>query len=148
MGVAQHHDAVSWVKLSIDGSCNIKNMLCDWFITTIILFTVYIWFYCYRGTEKQAVAYDYAMRLSRGNYECQVLKITCWMCIFVDFFFCRYMYLIVNQNLSLIDPLLQILLSYLMNLKEVFFFGPESGQWCLQETVSQTERGATKSDVL
>lgn len=23
------------------------------------------------GTEKQAVAYDYAMRLSRGNYECQ-----------------------------------------------------------------------------
>lgn len=29
-----------------------------------------------------------------------------------------------------------------------FFFGPESGQWCLQETVSQTERGATKSDVL
>lgn len=30
----------------------------------------------------------------------------------------------------------------------IFFFGPESGQWCLQETVSQTERGATKSDVL
>lgn len=67
---------------------------------------------------------------------------------FCRLFFCRYMYLIVNQNLSLIDPLLQILLSYLMNLKEVFFFGPESGQWCLQETVSQTERGATKSDVL
>lgn len=42
---------------------------------------LYIWYYCYRGTEKQAVAYDYAMRLSRGNYECQVLKITCEMCI-------------------------------------------------------------------
>lgn len=29
-----------------------------------------------------------------------------------------------------------------------FNFGPESGQWCLQETVSQTKGGATKSDVL
>lgn len=35
-----------------------------------------LWYH-FRGTEKQAVAKDYAMRLARGNYECQVWVIQC-----------------------------------------------------------------------
>lgn len=66
---------------------------------------LYIWYYCYRGTEKQAVAYDYAMRLSRGNYECQVLKITRGMCVSVDIC-CRFTNINVNQNLNEIDQFL------------------------------------------
>lgn len=56
---------------------------------------LYILYHCYRGTEKQAVAYDYAMRLSRGNYECQVLKITWGMCIQ-----CRHLLQIHVSNLE------------------------------------------------
>lgn len=110
------------------------------------------WFTCmlwnhFRGTEKQAVAKDYAMRLARGNYECQVGVIQCnatgfWYLYPVLEKWILYMYI------STLLPLLHCTLQYFKLVTHEITSHLESRQWCLQKAVSKTKGGASRSDVL